>query len=304
MSMSLPEMWQLRYFIAVAERLHFGRAAASLHISQPPLSRAIRALEAQLGVTLFARSRRRVELTPEGARFLEEARRIAGQLERAVSELRAIGSGERGRLRIGFVSLADFGVLPGLLKGYKAAQPGITLALREMLSPDQAAALAAGELDFGLLLPPVAGAAELEHLVVQRERFVAALPLGHRLARGRGKLAMSALAGEAFVMVPREIAPGLYDTVAALAARAGFSLNVAQEAIQMQTVVSLVSSGLGAAIVPGSLANLGRRGVVYRELSDPHPKLELWLAWRRDASAANSGAAGRAFIAQARRVAR
>ena len=289
-------MWQLRYFIAVAERLHFGRAAAALHISQPPLSRAIRGLEEQLGVVLLARSRRRVELTPEGARFLDEARRIASQLERAVSE--------RGRLRIGFVSLADFGVLPGLLKAYKASQPGIALALREMLSPDQAAALAEGELDFGLLLPPVAGAAELEYLVVQRERFVAALPLGHRLARGRGKLAMSALAGEAFVMVPREIAPGLYDIVTALAARAGFSLHVAQEAIQMQTVVSLVSSGLGAAIVPGSLANLGRRGVVYRELADPHPRLDLWLAWRRGASGANAGAAGRAFVALARRTAR
>jgi len=301
--MSLPEIWQLRYFIAVAERLHFGRAAAALHISQPPLSRAIRGLEEQLGVVLLARSRRRVELTPEGRRFLDEARRIAAQLERAVSELRGMASGERGRLRIGFVSLADFGVLPGLLKAYKASQPGIALALREMLSPDQATALAEGELDFGLLLPPVAGAEELEYLVVQRERFVAALPLGHPLAGGRGKLAMSALAGEAFVMVPREIAPGLYDIVTALAARAGFSLNVAQEAIQMQTVVSLVSSGLGAAIVPGSLANLGRRGVVYRELADPHPRLDLWLAWRRGASGA-AGPAGRAFVALAKRAAR
>ena len=282
--MNLPELWQLRYFIAVAERLHFGRAAAALHISQPPLSRAIRALETQLGVVLLARSRRRVELTPEGARFLDEARRIASQLERAVSELRGMASGERGRLRIGFVSLADYGVLPGLLKAYKASQPGVALALREMLSPEQGAALAAGDLDFGLLLPPVAGAAELEHLVVQREHFVAALPSRHRLARGRGKLPVSALAGEAFVMVPREIAPGLYDIVTALAARAGFSLNVAQEAIQMQTVVSLVSSGLGAAIVPGSLANLGRRGVVYRELADAHPRLDLWLAWRRGVS--------------------
>src|SRR5882672_6879845 len=176
--MNLPELWQLRYFIAVAERLHFGRAAAALHISQPPLSRAVRALETQLGVTLLARSRRRVELTPEGARLLEEARRIDSQLEHAVAELRGMAAGERGRLRIGFVSLADFGVLPELLKAYKASQPGIALALREMLSPEQAAALAAGELDFGLLLPPVAGAAELEHLVVQRERFVAALPSG------------------------------------------------------------------------------------------------------------------------------
>jgi DNA-binding transcriptional LysR family regulator len=297
--MKLPELWQLRYFIAVAEQLHFGRAAAALNISQPPLSRAIRALEEQLGVVLLARSRRRVELTPEGAHLLGEARRILEQLERAAGAVRAMASGERGRLRIGFVSLADYGVLPELLKAYKAAQPGVALALREMLSPEQAAALAAGELDFGLLLPPVAGAADLEHLVVQRERFLVALPARHRLARARGRLAVRELAGEAFVMVPREIAPGLYDIVSALASRAGFSLNVAQEAIQMQTVVSLVSSGLGLAIVPGSLANLGRRGVVYREIADPHPRLELWLAWRRG----ELGAAARELLAQARRLA-
>src|SRR5439155_1005118 len=136
-----------------------------------------------------------------------------------------MAAGERGRLRIGFVSLADYGVLPGLLKAYKAARPGVALALREMLSPEQAAALAAGDLDFGLLLPPVSGAAVLEHVVVQRERFVVALPSRHRLAGGRGRLAVSALAGEAFVMVPREIAPRLYDIVTGIAARAGFSLN-------------------------------------------------------------------------------
>jgi DNA-binding transcriptional LysR family regulator len=298
--MDLPELWQLRYFLAVAERLHFGRAAAALHISQPPLSRAIRALETRLGVMLFARSRRRVELTPEGTRLLGEARRIVGQLERTVQEVRGMARGEEGRLRIGFVSLADYGVLPGLLKAFKSARPGIALALREMLSPEQAAALAAGELDFGLLLPPVPGAGELEHIVVQRERFVVALPAGHRLAAARGKLAVSALAGEPFVMVPRDIAPGLYDIVTGLAARAGISFNVAQEAIQMQTVVSLVSSGLGAAIVPGSIANLGRRGVVYRELADRHPRLDLWLAWPRS----GLGTAARDFLALARRRAR
>src|SRR3954471_13297529 len=211
--MKLPELWQLRYFIAVADTLHFGRAAAALHISQPPLSRAIRALEEQLGVVLLARSRRRVELTPEGAHFLAEARRIVEHLERAAAELRGMAAGERGRLRIGFVSLADYGVLPQLLKAYKAARPGVQLALREMLSPDQSLALTAGALDFGLLLPPVAQAQELDHIVVQRERFVAALPARHRLAATRGALAMSALAGESFVMVPREIAPGLYDIV-------------------------------------------------------------------------------------------
>jgi DNA-binding transcriptional LysR family regulator len=299
--MGLPELWQLRYFIAVAERLHFGRAAQALHISQPPLSRAIRALEARLGVALFARTRRRVELTAEGAHFLDEARRTLAQLERAALELRGMAAGEQGRLRIGFVSLADYGVLPDLLKTYKAARPAVRLALREMLSPEQAAALASGELDFGLLLPPVAGAERLDHLVMQRERFVAAVPAGHRLARGRGKLAVSALAGEPFVMVPREIAPGLYDIVAGLAARAGISLDVTQEAIQMQTVVSLVSSGLGVAIVPGSIANLGRRGVVYRELADRHPRLDLWLAWPRGASL---GIAARELLESARQMAR
>jgi DNA-binding transcriptional LysR family regulator len=294
--MKTPELWQLRYFSAVAERLHFGRAAQALHISQPPLSRAIRGLEAQLGVALFLRNRRRVELTPAGERLLEETRRLGAQLERALAGLRAVAEGEEGRLRIGFVSLADYGVLPGLLKAFKAARPRVRLALREMLSPDQALALQAGELDFGLLLPPVQGAAELEHLVVQRERFVVALPARHALARAR-RVAMRSLAGEPLVMVPKDIAPGLYDIVANLAAKAGFSLNVAQEAIQMQTVVSLVSSGLGAAIVPASVANLGRRGVAYREIADAHPKLDLWLAWRRGALPA----AGQEFLALARR---
>ena len=285
--------------MAVAERLHFGRAAEALHISQPPLSRAIRALEDDLGVPLFHRTRRRVELTPQGARLLDEARRLTGQLERAVHELRSMGGSMHTRLRVGFVSLADYGVLPGLLKAYKSANPGVHLALREMLSPDQATALAAGELDFGLLLPPVAGAARLERMVVQRERFVLALPARHRLGAGTGKLALREMAGEPFVTIPRQIAPRLYDIVAQLAAQAGISLNIAQEAIQMQTVVSLVSSGLGAAIVPGSVANLGRRGVVYRELADRHPRLDVWLAWRRGVQ----DPAEREFVALARSLA-
>jgi len=301
--MNSPELRQLRHFIAVAERLHFGRAAAALHISQPPLSRSIRDLEDRLGATLLARTRRRVELTAEGARFLDDARRIVAQLERAVQEVGRMAAGSSGRLRLGFVSLADYGVLPGLLKAYKAARPGVALALREMLSPEQAAALAAGELDFGLLLPPVGGA-KLEHIVVQRERFVAALPRRHRLARASGTLHVRELAGEAFVMAPRDIAPGLHDIVAALTARAGFAPRVAQEAIQMQTVVSLVSSGLGVALVPASVANLGRKGVAYRELADPHPRLDLWLAWRAGALQAGASDAARDFLQHARRAAR
>jgi DNA-binding transcriptional LysR family regulator len=296
--MNTPELRQLRHFVAVAEHLHFGRAAQALHISQPPLSRSIQDLERRLGATLLARTRRKVELTPEGARFLAEAKRLLVQLERALVEVGSMAAGAGGRLRLGFVSLADFGVLPELLRAFKSARPGVSLALREMLSPEQAAALEAGELDFGLLLPPVAG--DLEHLVVQRERFVAALPARHRLARGAKRLAVRELADEAFVMAPRDIAPGLHDVVALLTARAGFSPRVAQEAIQMQTVVSLVSSGLGVALVPASVANLGRRGVVYREIADAHPRLDLWLAWRRG----SLSAAGRELVAHARRAAR
>lgn len=300
--MKTPDLRQLRHFVAVAERLHFGRAAAALHMSQPPLSRSIQDLEERLGATLLARSRRRVELTPEGARFLEEARRLLSQLEHAVLEVGRMAAGG-GRLRLGFVSLADYGVLPRLLKAYKAARPGVALALREMLSPDQAAALATGELDFGLLLPPVAGA-DLEHIVVQRERFLVALPVRHRLARRCGRVAMRELAAEAFVMTPRDIAPGLHDVIAMLARRAGFVPRVAQEAIQMQTVVSLVSSGMGVAVVPASVANLGRRGVVYRDIADPHPRLDLWLAWRRGALGGPGSAAGHEFVHHARRIAR
>ena len=141
--MNSPDLRQLRHFIAVAERLHFGRAAAALHISQPPLSRSIRDLEARVGAALLARSRRKVELTPEGARFLEEAKRLLAQLERAVLEVGRMAAGTGGRLRIGFVSLADFGVLPGLLKAYKASLPGVALALRGLISPEQSSALAA-----------------------------------------------------------------------------------------------------------------------------------------------------------------
>ena len=159
--------------------------------------------------------------------------------------------GEQGRLRIGFVSLADYGVLPGLLKASSPRAPALRSRCARCSRPSRRRRSPPGELDFGLLLPPVSEAAALEHVVVQRERFVAALPARHRAGAGAGKLAVSELAGEPFVMVPREIAPGLYDIVAGLAARAGISLNVAQEAIQMQTVVSLVSSGLGVAIVPG-----------------------------------------------------
>ena len=283
--MTVPDLRQLRQFVTLAEHLHFGRAAAALHISQPPLSRSIQDLETKLGARLFERSRRKVQLTPAGGWFLEEARQVLARLERASRTVAGMAAGGACTLRIGFVSIADYSVLPGLLKRFKAAYPGVELALRELVTEAQLEALASGELDLGFVLPPLP-AREFDSAVVFQEKLVVALPAQHRLAGNRRPLAVRELAEEAFVMVPRNLAAGLADILLGLCSRAGFTPRVAQEAVQMQTVVSLVSSGLGVAIVPASLLNLGRKGVVYRPVRDAHPKLELRLAWRREAQSA------------------
>jgi DNA-binding transcriptional LysR family regulator len=297
--MKHPDLRQLRQFIAVAEHLHFGRAAQALHISQPPLTRSIQDLEARLGAKLLERSRRKVELTPAGAWFLEEARQVLGRLDRASREVAERAAGGAGALRIGFVTIADYSVLPGLLSRFKAANPGVSLSLRELVTEAQLEALAAGDLDLAFVLPPLP-TREIDSIAVNREPLVVALPEHHSLSRERGPLAVRALAGEPFVMVPAGLARGLSDVVLGLCTRAGFVPRVAQEAVQMQTVVSLVSSGLGVAIVPASLLNLRRSGVVYRAVRDAHPKIELRLAWRRDVRSA----ALEHFVALARTAAR
>ncbi len=294
--MITPDLRQLRQFVAVAEHLHFGRAAQALHISQPPLSRSIQDLEAKLGARLFERSRRKVELTPAGRWYLEEARQVLARLERASRAVAELAAGGAGSLRIGFVTIADYSVLPALLSRFKAAQPGVTLSLRELVTEAQLEALAAGDLDLGFVLPPLP-AREVDSIAVNREPLVVALPARHPLAAAKGPLGVRTLADEPFVMVPASLARGLSDVVLGLCARAGFAPRIAQEAVQMQTVVSLVSSGLGVAIVPASLLNLRRSGVVYRAVRDAHPKIELRLAWRRDARSA----ALTRFIALARR---
>lgn len=283
--MNTPDLRQLRQFIAVAEHLHFGRAAATLHISQPPLSRSIQDLEAKLGAKLLERSRRKVELTAAGAWYLEEARQVLVRLERAGRSVAERSAGGTGALRIGFVTIADYSVLPGLLSRFKAAHPGVSLALRELVTEIQLEALGSGDLDLGFVLPPLP-ARDVESITVNREPLVVALPGRHALARERGPLGVRALAEEPFVMVPATLARGLSDVVLGVCARAGFAPRIAQEAVQMQTVVSLVSSGLGVAIVPASLLNLRRSGVVYRPVRDRHPRIELRLAWRRDARSA------------------
>ena len=302
----MVDLRRLRYFVAVAESLHFGRAATRLHMSQPPLSRQIQQLEREIGVLLLRRSKRRVELTDAGAYLLNQARVMLADAETLAARTRRVESGETGRLTLGFISTVDYSVLPGLLSAYRAAHPGVTLELRELTSDVQLRELHEGRIDAGMLLAPVDDAA-LAMLPLLREPLVAALPADDPLARSRAALSLASLAGRPFVIFPRSAATGLYDAIIEFCRQAGFTPRIAQEAIQMQTIVSLVSAGLGVALVPASLRHMRRRGVVYRPLRQDSPLLTVLLAWRsasRSACLAQFVATARASVRGAtRRVA-
>jgi DNA-binding transcriptional LysR family regulator len=274
------ELRHLRYFVTLAEELHFGRAAAKLHISQPPLSMQIRALEEELGVTLLNRTQRQVSLTQAGTALLGEARHILARVEQAVLMTKRAGRGEIGELVIGFISVADYNVLPLVLREFRRRFPLVNLTLRESTTDAQARDLAAGRIDVGFVLPPI-GDPSLESISILREPLIAALPERHPLARKPGKLALEKLKDAPFILFPRPFAPGLYDDIVSCCKSAGFSPRVAQEAIQMQTIVSLVSAELGVALIPASLTNLKRTGVVYKFLKAGSPLTDIHLVWRR-----------------------
>ncbi len=274
------ELRHLRYFVTLAEELHFGRAAEKLHISQPPLSMQIRALEGELGVMLFNRTQRHVALTQAGHALLQEARQILARVEQAVLITRRAGRGEIGELAVGFISVADYNVLPVVLREFRRKFPLVNLTLREATTDAQIRDLIAGRLDVGFLLPPVTEAT-LESVSILREPLIAALPEKHPLAKKPGKLALEKLKDAPFILFPRSNAPGLYDDVVSCCKAAGFSPRVEQEAIQMQTIISLVSAELGVALIPASLTNLRRTGVIYKSLKQQTPLTEISLAWRR-----------------------
>jgi len=290
------ELRHLRYFVAVAEHLSFGRAAERLHISQPPLSRQIRGLEEALGAALFSRTRRSVRLTAAGAALLPEARRLLRDADALQAGARQIASGQVGTLALGFISVAAYNLLPELAPEFRRRHPGIRLALQEATSDVQLVALRQGELDVGLVLPPV-DAPGLDYAPLLHDTLVAALPAGRG---GKGPIAAASLRDEPFILFPRKVGSSLYDQIVGACQRAGFSPRVEQEAIQMQTIVSLVAAGMGVALVPASLVNLRRTGVVYRPLTDRSPRIELGIAWR----GADDGPAVRAFVGLARAHAR
>jgi DNA-binding transcriptional LysR family regulator len=277
--MAMIELRHLRYFMAVAEELHFGRAAERLHIAQPPLSQQIRQLETELGFQLFYRSKRSVALTEAGQVFLPECRRLFRQLEQAIETGRQVSRGERGQLVIGFVSSAAYNVLPTLLRSFRSQVPDVSLELHELTTDQQLRWLRERRLDVGLVRPPVDDPS-FDLLTVLQEPLVVALPEQHPLAQ-QPQVSLQQLVHQPFVLFPRALAPGLYDQIIALCQQVSFSPQVVQEAIQMQTIVSLVAAEIGIAIVPLSLQNLQRTGVVYRPLQELTPQAEIAIVWRR-----------------------
>lgn len=272
------ELRHLRYFVAVAEELHFRRAAERLHISQPPLSQQIRALEAELGVQLLNRNRRRVELTPAGQVLLVEARTVLAATDRAVAQVRRVARGEAGEVSIGFVGSAMYGRLPEALREFRRVRPDVELSLRELPTAAQLQALAAGRIDVGICRPAHTEAG-LSMEIVHREPVLAALPRDHPLARRR-TVALAELSREAFVLLARREAPGLHATLTAAMAAVGEPSHPVQEVAEIRTVLGLVSAGIGVSLVPASVAARERGGVVYRPLRGEAPTVELSLACR------------------------
>ncbi len=268
---------QLRYFVAVAEELHFGRAAARLHVTQPPLSKQIQLLERRIGVRLLDRNRRRVLLTPEGEQFLGEARAVLERLERGVERVRLMAAGERGELRLGFVGSSAVDLVPALTRRFHEAHPRVRLTLREMTTVDALDALAADELDAALVREPPERAGIVTR-VIRDEPFVVALPEGHPLA-SRKSLRLSELGGIPLVLHPRELSPKFADHLLALCSAAGFTPHVAQEAVHLHTHLSLVAAGVGASLLPRVVEGLPWPGVRLVPLGEADQTTRTCLAW-------------------------
>ncbi|NET36324.1 MAG: LysR family transcriptional regulator [Cyanothece sp. SIO1E1] len=273
------ELRHLRYFITVAEELHFGRAAERLHMAQPPLSQQIRQLEAELGFELFHRTKRQVRLTKAGHVFLVAAQQILLQVEQAILAGQRASRGETGHIVIGFVSSAAYNVMPTILKTFRAQFPDVNLTLHELTTDQQLQWLQDGRLDVGFLRPPIKND-QLICKTIFQEPFVVALPAAHPLAQ-QPSISILALINEPFILFPRHLGPGLYDQIISLCQQSGFSPNVIQEAIQMQTIVSLVAAEMGIALVPASLQNLQRAGVIYKAVQTSTPKAEIAVIWKQ-----------------------
>ena len=274
------ELRHLRYFVTVAEELHFGRAATRLFIAQPPLSQQIQQLERELGVALFIRTSRRVQLTPAGEAFLVDARQILAGVETAGETAKRAARGETGWLGIGFAASATYELLPAVLHDFRAAFPEVVLSLQELNAAEQASALREKVIHVGFARP-YAPFPEAVVNSVQQEPFLVALPESHRLA-ALNSLALAALADEPFISFPELPKPSYAEVVRQACEGAGFTPHVVQEVREMQTALSLIAAGFGVALLPASVRHLHRDGVVYCPLEEPAPRTELTVMSRLD----------------------
>jgi len=277
------ELRHLRYFIAVAEEAHITRAAERLGIQQPPLSQQIRALERELEVQLFRRKPRGVELTDAGQAFLERARAILDQVDRAFATTRRTARGEQGRVVVGFTSSAPFHpFVPRVIRAFREMSPLVSLVLEESGSSDLVQGLHNEEIDAAFIRSPLADVVGLVVRPLLEEDMVVALPAAHPLAgAGTDALPLTTLANETFILYKRPGGPGLYDTIITACRGAGFSPAVGQEAPRIISTLNLVAAGLGVSIVPASLQRLQMDGVVYRPIADSEQlKAPLILACR------------------------
>lgn len=255
------ELHQLRLFLAVAQELHFRRAAETMHIAQPALSQQIRSLETRLGVELFDRHNRRVELTRAGHALVEEARRTLAQADHALDVARAAGRGEIGLLRVGFVGSVSYELLPRLVKRIRDRAPKLQLRLVQMTTDEQIEALTRHEIDVGVARQDGADTPEaLEDHALLSERMAIVLPLSHRLAACR-RIRLSELQTEEFIFPPRNQARRYHDWLVQLCRNAGFSPQVTQRTLQFPALIGLAAAGLGIGFVPGMVAAFRRSDV-------------------------------------------
>ncbi len=282
------ELKQLRYFVAVAEELHFGRAARRLFISQPALSFDIRKFEAQLGVQLLERTNKAVTLTNAGYVLLEEARRLLEQADEVRRIAARSAHGLAGRLRIGFVNSMLYRGLPEAVRRFEADHPAVEVVLREMNTIEQVHALQRFHIDLGFAhwgrFP-----AEVESEALFSEPFLCCLPAGHALARKR-RIELALLAREPFILFPRSVSPHYHDQIIATCVEAGFSPQIRHEARLWQTVVTMVEFGMGVALVPAALGRMGGERAVFKPLaSNPYESQVLKLVRAGEADAIVQG---------------
>lgn len=277
------ELRQLRYFLAVAEELHFGRAAERLRISQPPLSTAIKSLEQELGAQLFLRSTRSVALTPEGEFLQGRLLPLIDDLDSVAIELAEVRQGLRGRLRIGFVSSASYSILPHAVRRVQAALPLVDLRLEPLTSAEQVAQLLAGGLDLGIVRdqPAVPG---VRQEPVRTEPLVVVLPEEHPLATG-DCIALDQLEHQPMILFPYELMPGYLSRVTELLERGGVPTRVVQRTVHQETVLGLVAAGVGLSVLPEPVARIGMPGIVALPIAE-HPTTELTVAWHEQISPA------------------